>query len=152
MWVGNGEVFHFISWQNICLPWESGGLGIFSLLVRRQACLCKSAAHLVLNPSSLWAQVINAKYHFMGSWDNYKRPPRCSSIWAKITAYGSKVQYQFQWKVGNGTSITFLYDPWMDAIHLKMWPTLSAVPPIEFRPSARSEITAKCFRGLKCKF
>lgn len=45
-----------------------------SLSERKELLLCKLAAQLLLNPQSLWAYLVGAKYKFRGSW--YKKPGR----------------------------------------------------------------------------
>ena len=62
------------------MPKSYGVLGIFSLLTRRRASLCKLVAQLILHPTSLWGRVISAKYHFVGSWTSYSFPWYCSAF------------------------------------------------------------------------
>ena len=53
---------HLISWEIICTPKASGGLGLQSIHQRQTALLGKLAANLVIHHNSLWTQLVSAKY------------------------------------------------------------------------------------------
>ena len=53
---------HTVSWDTVTLPKEAGGLGIPSTRHRNHAILMNQAWCLLSNPTSLWAQVLQAKY------------------------------------------------------------------------------------------
>ena len=94
-----------------------------SLLDRRKSYLCKLATQLVLNPSSLWAQLIKAKYQFDGQWHLYTKPRNTSAIWARICSVVSTIQHQFIWQISDGQSINILDDPWAAPMPFNAWPT-----------------------------
>lgn len=65
---------HLVTWKNICTSKYYGGLGIISLFDKRKALFGKLATYAILNPSSLWAQLVSAKYGFPSTWHQYKKP------------------------------------------------------------------------------
>lgn len=87
----------------------------------------KLAANLILNPTSLSAQLVSSKYQFFGSWNSYRKPQKFSPIWNKICAQSNKIQYQFMWMVANGQSINAWNDPWITNIPLGHWPAFTDV-------------------------
>ena len=89
------RAFHPIAWSQVCTPKSKDGLGFQISTQRRLQCNCKLAAQLVLNPNTLWAQVVRAKYKFKGSWLHYTCPRKSSAIWWKIAQAGDPIKFQF---------------------------------------------------------
>ena len=113
---------HLISWERICSPKQVGGLGLSSLVQKKEAFLSKMAAQLVLNPNSLWAKMVASKYNLLGNWYNYFKPPHCSTIWSRIIKQGAKIQHCFMWTIGTGADINVMYDPWFSCVPLSKTP------------------------------
>lgn len=90
LWDHNSDQrsFHFVAWDNIYSHQQLKRLGIIPLHRRRQAFLLKLAANIIINPTSLWAKIITAKYHFLGTLINYDIPRNCSTIWRKFILAG----------------------------------------------------------------
>ena len=76
---------HTVSWSTVTLPKAAGGLGIPSTRHRNQAILMNQAWRLYSNPSSLWAQVLKAKYFPQANLFTSPRTPRGSHIWTAIS-------------------------------------------------------------------
>ncbi|XP_073117084.1 uncharacterized protein [Elaeis guineensis] len=113
---------HLISWKKNMFVETEWRFGIDSLIQRKEEFLCKMAAQLILNPESLWAKVVSAKYKFNGTWTNYVQPARCTIIWAKIVEQGPKIQCHFLWSIGAGNSVSVLNDPWITPVLLSRLP------------------------------
>ncbi|XP_073109484.1 uncharacterized protein [Elaeis guineensis] len=64
----------------VCSPKREGGLGLQALNIRPQALLAKAAGNLVLNRSSLWAQLMSSKYRF-SIWSEYHPIRGASNLW-----------------------------------------------------------------------
>ena len=64
---------------------------------------------------------------FHGSWEEYSLPAHCSPIWHKIVSIGHRLQFQFQWLIGNGHGINAWKDPWLSNIPLCQWPSYANV-------------------------
>ena len=58
----SNRALHLISWDTVCSSKDSGGLGVFSLWQRQILLLGKLAANLILQSTSLWAQLVYSKY------------------------------------------------------------------------------------------
>lgn len=76
----------------------------------------------LLNPSTLWAQLATAKYHFPGFWVAYHDPKPSRAIWADICAAGSTIQYQYQCLIGSSEFIIFR-DSWIPTSSIIAWVT-----------------------------
>ncbi|GAV90162.1 hypothetical protein CFOL_v3_33571 [Cephalotus follicularis] len=62
LWSSQGNNrYHWISWHQICHPFEEGGLGIRDMDSVMQA-LQSKLAWLFLQGESLWAQIVRSKY------------------------------------------------------------------------------------------
>ena len=57
--------FHHIAWDKICLPKANEDLDFTSLIYHKRQCIRRLAAFLILHSDSLWARLIEAKYHFL---------------------------------------------------------------------------------------
>ena len=77
----------------------------------------------MLQPSSLWAQFVRAKYNFTASWYDYKCKRRMFTIWQQILKVGTYISFQFQWLVGSGDLINVYNDLWISPISIMFWPT-----------------------------
>ena len=114
---------HLVAWHNICNPKDKRGLGFVSLFQKCKALFAKLAAQLILNSSSLWANLVRAKYSFNASWHNYKKLPNCSHTWAWIMDNGHNIAFNFKSIIGSGEQISLLQDPWLSKISIYAWPT-----------------------------
>lgn len=74
---------HWISWAQVCLPKDRGGLGIKSLRDMNTAMLAKLGWLILTRPDELWVQVLRNKYgHLLSS-----TPRRnTSALWRHIRA------------------------------------------------------------------
>lgn len=86
LWGTTKEVwrYHLLSWDQICLPKEWGGLGIRRIKIMNQALLSKWLWRFTEDDGSLWQRVIGEKYG-RGSWGRIKVLPTHSvSLWKGI--------------------------------------------------------------------
>ncbi|XP_038972705.1 uncharacterized protein LOC120104884 [Phoenix dactylifera] len=120
---GGGRGVHLVAWEHVCRPTSEGGLGVQSLLERREAFIARHAARFLLEPHGLWSQVMAARYGHDGSevaWSGR----RVSFMWREIGRYVPTVSANTRWIVGDGWSIDVTADPWVDTVPLRCWPTM----------------------------
>ncbi|XP_038972101.1 uncharacterized protein LOC103699848 [Phoenix dactylifera] len=58
---GGGHGVHLVAWEQVCLPISEGGLGVQSLLERREALIARHAVRFLLEPQGLWSRVMAAR-------------------------------------------------------------------------------------------
>ncbi|VFQ75989.1 unnamed protein product [Cuscuta campestris] len=73
-----------VSWDEVCLPKQEGGLGLKNLLKWNQACLMKLLWDIANKKDTLWVKWIHNKY-LKGSsvWDYTTKPDDCY-YWKKL--------------------------------------------------------------------
>ena len=104
---------HTVNWETVTLPKEAGGLGIPSTQHRNRAILMNQAWCLYTNPTTLWAQVLKAKYFphvtlFTSPW-NSKR----SHIWTAFWLRAKLLLKGMSWIVGDEQTIRIWKDLWL---------------------------------------
>ncbi|XP_038972041.1 uncharacterized protein LOC120104629 [Phoenix dactylifera] len=125
--LGRGHGVHLVAWERVCSPLSEGGLGVQSLLARREALLARRAVQLVLEPHGLWSQVMTARYGPAGLVGQVMGSRRRSFMWREIGRYLPMAQAHSRWLTGDGRSIDVMEDPWVDALPLSLWPTMIGV-------------------------
>lgn len=72
------------SWDKLCVPKKSGGLGFRKMREFNIALLCRQAWNIICNPSSLAARVLKAKYYPDSSFLDAGRASNPSYIWSSL--------------------------------------------------------------------
>ncbi|XP_038974250.1 uncharacterized protein LOC120105653 [Phoenix dactylifera] len=122
-----GHGIHLLAWERVCLPLREGGLGVQSLLVRREALLARRAVQLVLEPLGHWSQVMIARYGRAGLEGPAIGRRRRSFMWRDIGRYVPIALAHSRWLIGDGRSVDVMDDPWVDAVPLRLWPTTISI-------------------------
>ena len=115
-WQGTSlkKKYAMVSWKQICLPKNSGGLGILDLDVMNISLLLKWWWRLKdPNYTSIWKQIVQVKYA--------KNTPKSkfSAIWKEIYKIASIGEIGCTMSVGNGQDIRFWLDTWFGDFSLK---------------------------------
>lgn len=99
---------HWVSWEKICQRKEKGGLGYRDLHLF-------GTAGMVLNTKSglLVCPDIRARYGAGGSLLEANEGPGISYTWRSIIRGLQALQKGLVWRVGDGSSIRILDDPWI---------------------------------------
>ena len=84
--VKNEKKVAWISWEQICLPKEKGGMGFRDLKSFNLALLTKQGWRLQTNSSSLFSQVYKVKYFPNGDFVGAKAGKKASFAWRIIMA------------------------------------------------------------------
>lgn len=132
-WGGSNEStkIKWVAWNKVCFDREGGGLGLPNMQHRNTALLAKWAWRFGQEDSSLWKQVILAKYYNGIQQFNIQNVSsnRFSKLWADIlsigdtslnSANGSSFKHLFHWSIGNGAGTRFWSDKWMSNTPLRV--------------------------------
>ncbi|XP_038972547.1 uncharacterized protein LOC120104815 [Phoenix dactylifera] len=113
---------HLVAWEVVCQPVRHGGLGVPSLVARREASILRLAASLLLEPESLWSSLMRAKY---GALTVGIRAGRLHSpIWREISVRAPLVLPAIRWAVGDGMSVDVLEDSWVTELPISRLPVM----------------------------
>ncbi|XP_038987981.1 uncharacterized protein LOC120112503 [Phoenix dactylifera] len=100
-----------MAWEVVCQPTRYGGLGVQSLVARREVLAARHAARFVLEPSGMWSSLMRAKYGVLALGTHAGR--RHSPVWREICARAGLVLPAIRWAIGDGRSIDVLEDCWV---------------------------------------
>ncbi len=125
--LGGGRGVHLVAWESICLLLREGGLGVVSLMERREQLLARHASRFILEPQGFWSRIMTIRYGGAGP-EGWARGGRsCSFLWREIARYLPLVSSHTRWLIGDGRSIDVAGDPWVDGLPLRLWPTMVSV-------------------------
>ena len=100
-----------VSWDKICRPKKSGGLGLRKMKAINSAFLSKLTWKL-LHDHSLWVEQMCAKYPINENFFGAERKHSDSWAWKCILKNRHLFRKSIRWKVGSGTNINFWLDNW----------------------------------------
>lgn len=109
----NQRKIHWKSWEGLCTPKCTGGLGFKDLSVFNDALLGRQAWRLIRKPDSLLGQVMKAKYYPNRSFLEASLGQSCSFSWKSIWSSKALIKEGMIWRVGNGLHINIWRDPWL---------------------------------------
>ena len=92
---------------------STSGLGYRDLHLFNLAMLARHGWRLLLNQSSLCAQVLRAKYFPSGDLLSVIEKPGISYSWRNIVRGVQALKDGLIWRVGDGTQINIWLDPWI---------------------------------------
>lgn len=112
LWTGkNGSHIHWVSWRQICLPYEEGGLGVKQLAVM-MAALQSKLAWAYIQGDTLWASVLRLKYGHPTEARGKACPRAASHCWKNIQPLLGLIQDNSRWIIGRGDK-DFWRDRWL---------------------------------------
>jgi len=109
----NENKMHWLSWERLCSRKKKGGMGYRDLHLFNLAKLARQDWRLIMNPESLCAQVLRAKYYPKGNLFDVKEKPRISNSWRGLLRGIGALKDGLIWRVGDGTRINIWSDPWI---------------------------------------
>jgi hypothetical protein len=107
------KCMHWYSWWKMCQPKKQGGMRFRDLHCFNLAMLAKQIWRLYIEPESLCAQVLRAKYYPSGDLLNTKLKKGASFTWQSLMAGMETFKRGYMWRVGNGASINIWTDAWL---------------------------------------
>ena len=105
---------HWMAWDQIIKPKAMGGLGFRDYRIFNQALLARQAWRLLINPDSLCARVLKAKYYPNGRLEDTVFAGNASSTWQAITYGLELLKKGLLWRIGDGQSVRIWRDPWLE--------------------------------------
>lgn len=109
----NRKGVKWMSWEKMCLPKCSGGLGFRSLHGFNMALIGKHIWNFIRHPSSLVARIFKARYFHDSSILQARKGNGGSFIWSGIWEAKEKLCNGYRWILGDGNSIKIFQDPWL---------------------------------------
>ncbi|KAF7820682.1 putative ribonuclease H protein At1g65750 family [Senna tora] len=120
---------HLVSWQKVCKPRGSGGLGLRHMKQQNSAFMTKLGWGLVNQKDSLWARVLRGKYHCGNDLiPTTKATSLSSRLWKAVVRNWEHVEGGFEWRVGDGRMINFWTDAWVPSCGRLCDIALASVP------------------------
>lgn len=115
-WWGSVQTIRKIHWRDrksLTLPKSEGGLGFENFMQYNQALLANQAWRILINRTSLLAQVLQARYFTNSSFLEAREGNNPSLTWRSIS-WGKKLLIQgLRRRIGNGQSTSAFKDPWL---------------------------------------
>jgi hypothetical protein len=119
---------HWLSWDKMCVPKRSGGMGFRNFGDFNQALLAKQGWRMATNPESLCARVLRSRYFRGGEFLTARCPKGASFTWRSIVHGRELLKEGIIWRVGDGSKIDVWRDNWIPRSGLKR--------PLGHRPNA----------------
>ena len=94
---------HWLAWDKLTRPKAEGGRGFRDFRLFNQALLAKQAWRLVVNPDSLCAKMVKAKYYPQGHILDTVFPQSASLPWQGIMHGLEFLKLGVIWRVGDGS-------------------------------------------------
>lgn len=119
IWSGNIDQrkLSTVAWSTICKPKEEGGLSVRDPSKTNQASLLFLTWKL-LNSKEQWAHICRNRFLKNGQPKSYYI---ASSIWPGMKSYVQVALDHSSWSVGNGKTIHFWNDKWLDRSIVTHW-------------------------------
>jgi hypothetical protein len=108
---------HWKAWWKLCIPKKNGGMGFRDLESFNLALLAKQVWRLLLEPDSLCAKVLRARYFPDGNLLKAKLKSGSSFTWQSILAGLECFKRGYIWRVGDGSQIKIWDDCWLPTSH-----------------------------------
>nr|XP_040258536.1 uncharacterized protein LOC109764695 [Aegilops tauschii subsp. strangulata] len=104
---------HWLAWPKILAHKTQGGLGFRDFRAFNQALLARQAWRLLINPHSLCAQVLKARYYPEGRLEDTVFSGNASPTWQAIQYGLELLKKGLVWRVGDGRNIRIWRDRWI---------------------------------------
>ena len=95
----------WLSWEKMCTPKETGGMGFRDLKAFNLALLAKQGWRLQTCTNSLFYRVFQAKYFPNGDFLLATLGTKPSYAWRSIFAAQQIVRKGSNWRIGNGAKV-----------------------------------------------
>jgi hypothetical protein len=125
----NGSKVNWMSWGRMGRSKAMGGMGFRDFNSFNKALLAKQIWRLWENPSSLVAQIMQAKYYPTSSVLEANMGRRISFAWRSILSSRELVKEGLVWRVGNGRKVRIWEDRWLPSPVFKILTTPSILNP-----------------------
>jgi hypothetical protein len=118
LWAGSDSLcrkYHLVKWVTVCRPKDCGGWGVLNLEFMNTSFLCKWYWKCrYINETGLWQSIINFKYQSNSSSTHF------TAFWKVVSSVSHFVQLGAKMIVGNGSSVNFWLDTWVNDFPLSL--------------------------------
>ncbi|XP_073019456.1 uncharacterized protein [Primulina eburnea] len=104
---------HWIAWHTLCEPKCMGGMGFRNLEMFNGSLLAKQVWRISINPESLVAQVLKARFFKYNDIMDTQLGNNPSFIWSSLLWSRELLRNGLCWRVGNGKNIATFRDQWI---------------------------------------
>ncbi|XP_028945660.1 uncharacterized protein [Malus domestica] len=115
---GGHRRIHWVNWDTLGRPKYEGGLGFRNFQDFNDALLVKQCWCLILNPNSLWAQTLKARYFLHSSFLDAKLGSRAFWAWASLPVGRDILKNGAHWQILNGKDTRLWVDRWLPSLPL----------------------------------
>lgn len=109
----NSKGIRWLSWDNMTMARNEGGLGFRNLHGFNLALLGKHCWNFINNPTSLVSRVFKARYFPNSNFFQARREGGASFIWSGIWTAKEELKEGFRWVIGNGMTVEMFRDRWL---------------------------------------
>ena len=109
---------HWVSKETLSLPKRLGGLGFRNFQDFNDALLAKQCWRLIVDPESLWARVMKARYFPRCSFLDATKGRRASWAWSSLLAGRDLMQRGAHWQIIGGEEVRIWVDMWLPSLPL----------------------------------
>jgi len=109
----NEKRMHWISWQTLASRKDKGGLGYRDLHIFNLAMLARQGWRLLIQPDTLCARVMQAKYYPDDRLLKTKVKDGISYIWRSILKGLELLKEGLIWRIEDGSSVNIREDLWI---------------------------------------
>jgi hypothetical protein len=96
---------HWLSWEQLSKPKSEGGLGFRDLYGFNLAMLARQGWRMLMNPESLCAKVLKARYFPNSSILQATATPGISYSWRSILKGINLLKEGLIWRIGDGAKV-----------------------------------------------
>lgn len=107
----------WVSWDNLTLPRDAGGLGFKEIEIFNDALLAKHTWRLLKNPQSLLGHTLLNKYCRNDNILECTSPNSASHGWRGILAGREIIRKGLGWAIGDGRSVRVWGENWLSLTH-----------------------------------
>lgn len=111
-----GRGIHWRKWDKLCVPKCEGGMGFREIVGFNQALLAKQGWRLLMNPDSLVARMLKAKYFPRESFLSAGLGSSPSFLWRSFLWGRELLQDGLRRQIGNGLDTSVYMDPWVPGL------------------------------------
>lgn len=91
---------------------KEGGLGLRNLEIMNRAMIVKNIWKVVAGDSTLWVQIMQAKYYPSGSFWTTNKMSTCTRLWKAMMQNKPLLANYTSWVLGNGLTVGVFNQPW----------------------------------------
>ena len=104
---------HWKAWDSLLRPKSCGGMGFKDFRLFNQTMLARQAWRILVNPESLCARVLKARYFPNGRLEDTVFTSNASQTWQSIVHGLELLKEGLVWRIGNGQSVRIWRDSWI---------------------------------------